>query len=252
MQLLIFNEEFLVSACHQRALITSLPFVHTARRSYRLNDPVRPPDCGNAAGSPAAMPREAVQTLSFRGRRSRNKVSVGEPAEGSLPVFPPLSHSCERCRSGGRRARWRLGSSARARPLRASRLGVRGSSFRRAARMAERRRVGTAGAACRARRLLARRRSRSRRWPPSVRRARVGRGTRLVCLRARRAASVRPLSSSRRPVLSGGRVGGSLLVSSHLMNTTLADGYLGSRNDEERSEMRYVVRIAEFSESSNL
>ena len=35
------------------------------------------------------MPREAVQTLSFRGRRSRNKVSVGEPAEGSLPVFPP-------------------------------------------------------------------------------------------------------------------------------------------------------------------
>ena len=84
LQLLIFNEEYLVSACHQRALITSLPFVHTARRSYRLNDPVRPPDCGNAAGSPAAMPREAVQTLSFRGRRSRNKVSVGEPAEGSL------------------------------------------------------------------------------------------------------------------------------------------------------------------------
>ena len=88
LQLLIFNEEYLVSACHQRALITSLPFVHTARRSYRLNDPVRPLDCGNAAGSPAAMPREAVQTLSFRGRRSRNKVSVGEPAEGSLPVFP--------------------------------------------------------------------------------------------------------------------------------------------------------------------
>ena len=35
-------------------------------------------------------------------------------------------------------------------------------------------------------------------------------------------------------------------------HTTLVDGYLGSRNDEERSEMRYVVRIAEFSESSNL
>ena len=87
LQLLIFNEEFLVSACHQRALITSLPFVHTARRSYRLNDPVRPPDCGNAAGSPAAMLWEAVQTLSFRGRRSRNKVSVGEPAEGSLLVY---------------------------------------------------------------------------------------------------------------------------------------------------------------------
>ena len=34
--------------------------------------------------------------------------------------------------------------------------------------------------------------------------------------------------------------------------TTLVDGYLGMSNDEERSEMRYVVRIAEFSESSNL
>jgi len=34
-------------------------------------------------------------------------------------------------------------------------------------------------------------------------------------------------------------------------HTTLVDGYLGSRNDEERSEMRYVMRIAEFSESSN-
>ena len=103
LQLLIFNEEFLVSACHQRALITSLPFVHTARRSYRLNDPVRPPDCGNAAGSPAAMPREAVQTLSFRGRRSRNKVSVGEPAEGSLPVFPPAPFAYRRRISGPER-----------------------------------------------------------------------------------------------------------------------------------------------------
>ena len=40
LQLLVFNEEFLVSASHQLALITSLPFVHTARRSYRLDDPV--------------------------------------------------------------------------------------------------------------------------------------------------------------------------------------------------------------------
>ena len=44
MQLLVFNEEFLVSASHQLALITSLPFVHTARRSYRLNDLVSPSD----------------------------------------------------------------------------------------------------------------------------------------------------------------------------------------------------------------
>ena len=96
LQLLVFNEEFLVDVVHQTASITSLPFVHTARRSYRLNDPVRPPDCGNVAGSPAVMPREAVQTLSFRGRRSRNKVSVGEPAEGSFAqcsILPATHHS---------------------------------------------------------------------------------------------------------------------------------------------------------------
>jgi hypothetical protein len=33
--------------------------------------------------------------------------------------------------------------------------------------------------------------------------------------------------------------------------TSIDNGYLGSRNDEERSETRYVLRIAEFSESSN-
>ena len=44
LQFLIFNEEFLVNACHQHALITSLPFVHTARRYYRLNGLVRSRD----------------------------------------------------------------------------------------------------------------------------------------------------------------------------------------------------------------
>ncbi|WZZ63562.1 LOW QUALITY PROTEIN: hypothetical protein YC2023_074932 [Brassica napus] len=38
--------EFLVSASHQLALTTSLPFVHTARRYYRLNDPVKCSDHG--------------------------------------------------------------------------------------------------------------------------------------------------------------------------------------------------------------
>ena len=42
------NEEFLVNASHQLALITSLPFVHTARRTYRLNGPVKSSDCGLA------------------------------------------------------------------------------------------------------------------------------------------------------------------------------------------------------------
>ncbi len=45
LQLLLFNEEFLVSVSHQLALITSLPFVHTARRYYRLNGLVRSSDC---------------------------------------------------------------------------------------------------------------------------------------------------------------------------------------------------------------
>ena len=40
------NEEFLVNTSHQPVLITSLPFVHTARRTYRLNGPVKPRDCG--------------------------------------------------------------------------------------------------------------------------------------------------------------------------------------------------------------
>ena len=38
------NEEFLVNMVHQTVLITSLPFVHTARRTYRLNGPVKPRD----------------------------------------------------------------------------------------------------------------------------------------------------------------------------------------------------------------
>ncbi len=45
LQLLILNEEFLVSASHQLVLITSLPFVHTARRSYRLSNLVNNLDC---------------------------------------------------------------------------------------------------------------------------------------------------------------------------------------------------------------
>ncbi|KAI3493939.1 hypothetical protein L1887_41146 [Cichorium endivia] len=58
LQLLVFNEEFLVSASHQLALTTSLPFVHTARRSYRLNGPVKCYDRGDVGGSPPATSRE--------------------------------------------------------------------------------------------------------------------------------------------------------------------------------------------------
>ncbi|KAL5697375.1 hypothetical protein ACHQM5_030776 [Ranunculus cassubicifolius] len=58
LQLLVLNEEFLVSASHQLALTTSLPFVHTARRSYRLNGPVKCSDRGDVGGSPPATSRE--------------------------------------------------------------------------------------------------------------------------------------------------------------------------------------------------
>ncbi|WZZ00003.1 hypothetical protein YC2023_072331 [Brassica napus] len=52
------DREFLVSASHQLALTTSLPFVHTARRSYRLNDPVKCSDRGDVGGSPSATSRK--------------------------------------------------------------------------------------------------------------------------------------------------------------------------------------------------
>ena len=45
LQLFSVNQEFPVSASHKLALITSLPFVHTARRYYRLNVLVRSTDC---------------------------------------------------------------------------------------------------------------------------------------------------------------------------------------------------------------
>ncbi len=38
LQALTFNGEFLANASHQLVLITSLPFVRTARRSYQLRD----------------------------------------------------------------------------------------------------------------------------------------------------------------------------------------------------------------------
>ncbi len=94
LQLLIFNEEFLVNASHQLALITSLPFVHTARRYYRLNVLVRLLDGGSVFSFGDVRPPEGSQTWTFRGSKSRNKVSVGEPAEGSLEVKSLLWFLC--------------------------------------------------------------------------------------------------------------------------------------------------------------
>jgi hypothetical protein len=57
LQLLLFNEEFLVVVIHQIATITSLPFVHTARRYYRLNGLVRPLDWLRSAGNGGSLSR---------------------------------------------------------------------------------------------------------------------------------------------------------------------------------------------------
>ena len=57
LQFLLFNEEFLVSVSHQLALITSLPFVHTARRYYRLNGLVRSLDWLWEVGNDILLPR---------------------------------------------------------------------------------------------------------------------------------------------------------------------------------------------------
>ena len=45
LQLFPVNQECPVGASHKLASITSLPFVHTARRYYRLNVLVRSTDC---------------------------------------------------------------------------------------------------------------------------------------------------------------------------------------------------------------
>ena len=107
LQFSVMNEEYLVSTGHHPVLNTSLPFVHTARRSYRLSGPVRLWDRDGGSVSLAPL-WELSRTLSFRGRRSRNKVSVGEPAEGSFwkklcMLGSVASRSFRRARLCGRR-----------------------------------------------------------------------------------------------------------------------------------------------------
>ncbi|KAF1993105.1 hypothetical protein P154DRAFT_591030 [Amniculicola lignicola CBS 123094] len=63
LQLLLFNEEYLVSACYQYVLITSLPFVHTARRYYRLNGSVRPPDWLREVGNDYPKPESSSNSV---------------------------------------------------------------------------------------------------------------------------------------------------------------------------------------------
>ena len=59
------NEEFPVSASHKLALITSLPFVHTARRYYRLDDLVRPSDWSRLGGQTLGLGAEKTAKLDY-------------------------------------------------------------------------------------------------------------------------------------------------------------------------------------------
>ena len=63
LQLLDFNEEFLVSVSHQLTLITSLPFVHTARRYYRLNGSVRRSDWLGEVGNDHPKPESSSNSV---------------------------------------------------------------------------------------------------------------------------------------------------------------------------------------------
>ena len=73
LQFLNLKEESLVNAFENSALNTSLWNVHTARRFFRLIFNV---NCEEFFKSP--------WTLNIGGRKSRNKVAVGEPAAGSF------------------------------------------------------------------------------------------------------------------------------------------------------------------------
>jgi hypothetical protein len=84
LQLFALNEECLVQAIHQIAWITSLSFVHTARRCYRWLS-------NRGVGRLSSGTAEPHRYLTTRGSKSRNKVAVGEPAAGSLSYSKKVS-----------------------------------------------------------------------------------------------------------------------------------------------------------------
>ncbi len=181
-------------------MTTSPPFVHTARRSYRLNGPVKCSDRGDVGGPPPATSREVHRTLSFRGRRSRNKVSVGEPAEGSLSNLRTTREHVTTHRGGG----------ARREPVASVALPVREAPEPRPPSCPAHGGDGP------------RRPSRANNEPR--------RGTRQGTSQRSNAL---PSPRSRRRGLGSSPF--------HQTQTTLGNGYLGSRIDEERSKMRYLV-----------
>ena len=82
LQLFPFNEEFPVNVSHQLALITSLPFVHTARRCPGLSCFEKCGDC--CCGAQASRRWKPYLSQWLEPGKSRNKVRLGEPDRGSL------------------------------------------------------------------------------------------------------------------------------------------------------------------------
>ena len=69
LQLFSVNEEFLVLASHQLAGNLSLPFVHTARRYYRLSGLVRLTDCERHSALSGVAPRAESETNLITSRK---------------------------------------------------------------------------------------------------------------------------------------------------------------------------------------
>ena len=91
----VVNEEFLVNASPS-ARIDCVPALCTHRPSLLpiecLSECSGPDCCARVSGySRVACWEVGANLVAFRGSKSRNKVSVGEPAEGSLTRFPSLS-----------------------------------------------------------------------------------------------------------------------------------------------------------------
>ena len=84
LQLFPLNEEFPVSVSHQLTLITSLPFVHTARRCPGLSCFEK---CGDRCCGASALRRwKPYLSQWLEPGKSRNKVAVEESAAGSLTI----------------------------------------------------------------------------------------------------------------------------------------------------------------------
>ncbi|TKS65288.1 hypothetical protein D9C73_028019 [Collichthys lucidus] len=104
LQLFPMNEEFPVSAGHKLALIKSLPFVHTARRYYRLDGLVRSSDRPRRGRSRPWRSAEKTIKLDYLEERRRERQprhteglphrrpearAVPSPPRGARGLLPP-------------------------------------------------------------------------------------------------------------------------------------------------------------------